>query len=424
MDYEVELVHVDLISLDRRNPRHAPLRTEDQAIRYLCDNEDVLALARDLVDNGFNPLELTGLCPPKNGTYLAFEGNRRVCALKLLREPHRAPSQSLQRAFRKLATGWERIDDIPAIVVPEVRKQRLWRERIHGGYAGGKGRRSWNAEQKTRHTGNTKNVAAQNLLDAGERRGFITKDDRKRTISTVQRYLSNPIFRHTLGLNTGQPDDPTTELPERDFDTLLKRFMEDVAARRVHTRHRKDDVVAYAKRLEQTLELSGERVEARPIRESSPSEEPTPDAPRPPKAPTRVPWSKELEEALQATENFKLQKIYYSVCKLSLIQHTPLITVGLWVLLETLTALAGRKDNVSFPSYLSGQRLVQLGLGTNRETRALREAVQRLSESGNTTKHNQSAATFNGETLANDAGTMENLLIALAKSVAATDEEE
>ena len=423
MDYEVELVHVDLISLDRNNPRHEPLRTENQAIRYLCDNENVLALARDVVDNGLNPLELTGLRPPRNDKYVAFEGNRRVCALKLLREPGRAPTPSLQRAFEKLATGWERIDDVPAIVVPDRNERRLWRERIHGGYAGGKGRRSWNAEQKTRHTGNTKNLAAQRLLDAGEGRGFITKAERKGTISTVQRYVSNPIFRHTLGLNTGQPDDPTTELDERDFDTLLKRFMEDVAARRVHTRHRKDDVVKYAKRLEQTEELSGERVEARPIREIAQSEEPTPSVPRPPKAPTRIRWSEELEAALRKTENFKLQKIYYSVCKLSLIQHTPLITVGLWVLLETLTALDGRRHDVSFPSYLSAQRLVQLGLGANRETRALREAVQRLSDSGNTTKHNQSAATFNGETLANDADTMGNLLIALATSAAAREEE-
>ena len=90
----------------------------------------------------------------------------------------------------------------------------------------------------------------------------------------------------------------------------------------------------------------------------------------------------------------------------------------MWVFLETLTALVGRNRSVAFSRFLNIQQLEDLGLGGGRETKALREAVQRLSENGNTTKHDQTAAAFNAEMLANDVVTMEAMLIALAKKAA------
>ena len=415
MDYGVEPVDVERVFLHLENPRHEPLTSEAQAIQYLCESENVLELAKDIVAHGLNPLEHFGLIPEGNDTYIAVEGNRRLCALKLLRDPDRAPNPGQRRAFERLAAEWEPIEEVRATVFENRRDVKLWLERIHGGAAGGRGRRGWNAEQKARHTGYRKNLPAQKILDAGEKRGFITKAARKGRLSTVQRYLSNPIFRHVLGLDVGQPEDVTTELLDNDFNILFKRFMEDVAAKKVHTRHHKQDIDRYANKLSQTPGLSGGRTAARSIQEAEEEDKPTPRRPKRPKGPTWIALSEELESALEEAGNFKLQKIYYSVCKLKLSEHTPLLTVGMWVFLETLTALVGRDHKTSFPSYLNAQRLQQLGMGTKRKTKTLREAVQRLSESGNTTKHNQTAAAFNGDTLANDVATMEDMLIALAK---------
>ena len=88
---------------------------------------------------------------------------------------------------------------------------------------------------------------------------------------------------------------------------------------------------------------------------------------------------------------------------------------------ETLTGRAGRSSDTDFLSFLSAQRLQHYGLGRGRDTKALRDAVQRISHFGNITKHHETAAAFNGDQLANDMETLKDLILrcadeALAKS--------
>lgn len=90
--------------------------------------------------------------------------------------------------------------------------------------------------------------------------------------------------------------------------------------------------------------------------------------------------------------------------------------IGAWCLLETLTAVAERKPKASFESYLRARCLQNLGLGGRKETKSICEAVKRIAELGNSTKHNKTSAGFNGEQLTNDFETMEPMLIALAKA--------
>lgn len=143
-----------------------------------------------------------------------------------------------------------------------------------------------------------------------------------------------------------------------------------------------------------------------------------PPGPTPPRPPARIPFSKELETALQKTSVYKLQAIYHSLHRIFLAKHTPLLTVGAWVFIETLTAAAGRNPETNFHAYLSPPKLDSLGLGKGKKLKAVREAVKRISDLGNATKHDEVAASFNSETLANDFDTMEKLLIALARNVA------
>lgn len=79
MDYgpdATEMVDFDKVSLDLENPRHEPYADEEEAIEYLCENEDVLALARDIVTHGLNPLELFGLLKIDSDEYVVAEGIR------------------------------------------------------------------------------------------------------------------------------------------------------------------------------------------------------------------------------------------------------------------------------------------------------------------------------------------------------------
>ena len=51
-----EMIKSHRVFLDLENPRvPVPFQDEDEAIAWLCDNEDVLTLARDIHDIGPNP---------------------------------------------------------------------------------------------------------------------------------------------------------------------------------------------------------------------------------------------------------------------------------------------------------------------------------------------------------------------------------
>ncbi|MFZ1961846.1 MAG: hypothetical protein WAU63_11435 [Methylovirgula sp.] len=102
-------VPVGRIFLWTHNPRHPPLENESKVIAQLCAKEDVYPLARDIAKHGLNPLERFGVVPvdkKKSGhagpNYYANEGNRRLCAVKLLHDRELAPP-NLRKAFQKLA---------------------------------------------------------------------------------------------------------------------------------------------------------------------------------------------------------------------------------------------------------------------------------------------------------------------------------
>ena len=112
---KIEIVPIGKLFLLPDNPRHEPLKTETEAIEYLCEKEEVLPIAKDIAEYGVNPLERLALVPLKDSSsskssksYYVAEGNRRICAVKLLNDPDLAPSK-LKAQFKKLSKEWEPI---------------------------------------------------------------------------------------------------------------------------------------------------------------------------------------------------------------------------------------------------------------------------------------------------------------------------
>lgn len=417
MKYGIEsakMINFDRVFLDQGNPRHEPFDDQDAVIEYLCHDEQVLPLAKDIAKYGLNPLELFALLPHGDDVYISAEGNRRLCALKLLNDPDLAPANQRQE-FKQAASTWTPLQQLFAIVFDNRNDVRLWLDRIHAGFAGGRGRRQWNAEQKARNSGYSKNDLAQTILDAGEALNFVSATERKGRLSTVQRYLVNPHMRNALGLDVRDLDNVTTELPDEDFRIVFSRFMEDVAKKRITTRDNSPRIIKYANRLSNLQGVSGDRVEKHPIVDSQtatrPRQESTAQRPR---KPAKISHSEQLSKALRDMPSYKLEKLYYSLCSIRLDAHAPLLSVGAWSFIETLTAIAGRSASTDFYSYLSNQKLSSLGLGGRQEIKSMREGLKRVSEFGNSTKHHRSSAAFNGEQLANDFETMEKMLLALA----------
>ena len=138
-------VSIGSIFLDLVNPRHVPFANEDQVTEYLCSKEDVLPLARDITKIGLNPLERVALIPIKGqkASYTMAEGNRRLCALKLLVDPDRAPAR-LRKSFALLAAQRPPPKEFWAVSFNSNDEVRPWLERMHNGVYEGRGRKAWN----------------------------------------------------------------------------------------------------------------------------------------------------------------------------------------------------------------------------------------------------------------------------------------
>lgn len=416
-----EMIDFDRVFLNLTNPRHDPFTTQDEAIDFLCTHEYVYELAKDLTKVGLNPLELFALLPATNKgkrkTYVVGEGNRRLCALMLLNDPELAPPKERAR-FRELATDWEPIPQLFAVIFETQEDVDQWIERIHGGLQGGIGRKTWNAEQKQRFTGDRKNVLAQTILDYAENRKMIAAEDRKGKLTTAQRFLSNVTFREILGIDSSNLDDICRIRTDEDFDKSVKAFVEDlIAGTDVHSRMNSREIVEYARRFPGRAGLSADIIDPVTVSVVPTKVSKRKRRPKKPERRIHLSYSAEIHEALREIPSYKLEQIYYSICRLELADYTPLLSVGVWSFIESLTSIAGRSENTDFYSYLSAQRIQSLdGMPAN-NVKSARQALKRISEFGNTTKHDSVGAMFNGEQLANDFEVIAPIVLGLAKGV-------
>jgi len=410
-------VPINRIFLYLENPRHEPMENEAQAIEYLCNEEDVHPLARDIAKFGLNPLERFALVAVggKSGTrqsYSVPEGNRRMCAIKLLNDPDLAPPK-LRKSFQKLAQTWTPIAEVPAVVFDTVEDVWHWLDRIHMGPQGGVGRKSWNSEQKSRYDGGNKNKAAQAFLDYAQAEGMITAEERKDRLTTAQRFLSNVVFRETLGFDQRNPDVVGRTRPKEEFDILAKRFVEDlIGNKNVTSRMNKNQIIGYARRIGSLPGVTNARIETETLNtELAPTKGPSRrrKTPKSPEKAKHVTYEDTISRALEGFGSEKLQSLYYSICSIELEKHTPIVSVGVWSFFETLTACAGRADGTSFDSFLSKAKLTSYGLGG--DSKPMTEAIARVRAYGNTTKHHKVSATFNGDQLNNDMVVLKDVIL-------------
>ena len=83
-------ISVSSLLLDGENPRigvfSGDFSTQRKIISHLFSMNHVIDLAKSIVHNGFFPTE-TIIVIEENGKYKVLEGNRRVCACKVLKDP-------------------------------------------------------------------------------------------------------------------------------------------------------------------------------------------------------------------------------------------------------------------------------------------------------------------------------------------------
>jgi hypothetical protein len=415
---KIETILVNQLVLYLENPRHVPLGNEAETIAALCAKEDVLPLLKDIKKVGLSPLENFAIFPaakraanPRSQKYFAAEGNRRVCALKLLNDPDLAPAP-LRKQVTKLASDWVPIRNVSAVIFKSFDEVRPWLQRIHNGQNGGIGRKQWNADQKTRFDGNSKNSLAQAILDYAEQENMLTAEQRERKLTTVERFISNPIFRDALGIARDSEEKIFRTRAKQDFDELMKKFVGDLAdGSKVNSRMLKPAIEAYAKEVSSLPDASSPRIEGEPLVMSTGVKRAkgSRKTPKPPSKVKTVKYEQNIYDALHAFGNDKLSSLYYSICKVELERHTPLVAIGVWAFFESLSSCAGRADGTNFASFFSKHRLQTYGLDADSKT--IRTVLDRITDFGNITKHHAISATFNGDQLNNDMMASKNLIL-------------
>lgn len=166
---ERRTISIDSLLLSDGNPRLDPSLGEDEAISHMVldQNDKLFELASDIVEHGLNPLDTIGVFPSEtyNGFYEVGEGNRRVCALKLLIAPDRIReiNPNLHSKFSTLSQSFTDPDSVEVGVFTDEQSMRHWMEIRHMGELGGKGLSKWNSVQKARF--NRMQTGSDALLD-------------------------------------------------------------------------------------------------------------------------------------------------------------------------------------------------------------------------------------------------------------------
>ncbi len=233
-------VGIDRLFLATDNPRHEKVDNEQEAIDKLCTSEKIRELASDILQHGPSPSEIPIVYPvgenidfsdiDETTQFIVADGNRRVCALKLLHDPERAPTE-IRSSILTMAKGQDIVEEIEVVVIPEEDERRLWMSRIHDGAQDGRGRKQWGAQEKARFNSGNKpdrNTVALKLFDYAEKRGLMKPADRKGSLSHMNRLISNPLVASELGLDRPKGgEELSRNRPANEFDAVLAHILEE-----------------------------------------------------------------------------------------------------------------------------------------------------------------------------------------------------
>ncbi|MDP9190871.1 MAG: hypothetical protein M3P06_04115 [Acidobacteriota bacterium] len=228
--YEYLDVDIDVLIPDPENPRIPPqdMSTIDTMLAVLrLDPDGLYRLAGDIVKNGTNPAELLNVTR-LGKLFLVKEGNRRVTARKLLRNPEQLRGHVTPRELRRwqsLAGHASNLSTRQLVVVGE--NHDIWVYRRHQGPQDGVGVSTWGPEARARHAG--KRNRALLLADALKRSYPDRFADLPRgTFTTFERIVDSLEGRTKLGLDVDQSGQLKLNRGERSL-RILEAIVSDLS---------------------------------------------------------------------------------------------------------------------------------------------------------------------------------------------------
>ena len=183
---KIEFKPVDSLLLDDQNPRLVAVdetRTQDQLVRVLWDEMAVSEVALSIAANGYfeeEPLFIVpgdDSKPEQKGKFVVVEGNRRLAAVRLLRD------EGLRRAVKatdlpKLSeTQRSKLDVLPVSVYPD--KKAIWQ---YFGFRHVNGPKEWDSFSKAAYIASVRRDYGVSLDEIARRIG-----DQHSTVTRIYR---------------------------------------------------------------------------------------------------------------------------------------------------------------------------------------------------------------------------------------------
>ena len=117
MDHDnIKTIPINKIYLDSDNPRLPTTvsRNQNEMLLYIARNTSITELMTAIAENDYFPGEPIIVVPRRAGSYWAVEGNRRLVALKLLKDPSLSPKNPKVREISE--TAKHRPDTVPCVI--------------------------------------------------------------------------------------------------------------------------------------------------------------------------------------------------------------------------------------------------------------------------------------------------------------------
>ncbi|MCJ8208067.1 hypothetical protein MUY27_00010 [Mucilaginibacter sp. RS28] len=211
---EIKTILVTNLSVSTENPRFEMVGNQREAIRVMIQDQGdkLVNLAKDIVEYGLNPSELTIVVPDKSTPkFNVLEGNRRVTALKLLSNLDLIDTDfsSFLRKIKPVSEQYRKrpIDSVQCVVFDKFEDASKWINLKHTGENDGIGIVKWNAQQVARFEARTRGKSAI-ALQAIEflRRESLLDDHLKEQLKNVpstslERLLRDASIQDVLGLS-------------------------------------------------------------------------------------------------------------------------------------------------------------------------------------------------------------------------------
>jgi len=234
-------IPIEELRLDLKNPRIAEAASQRDALQKIIVDQDtkLVVLAESIVEDGVNPMDrfLVIRSEDEPDKFVTLEGNRRLAALKVLRNPSVLTGMevraSIQRRLEELSTEFDKagLQTLDCFVIESREDGAMWINQRHTGENDGRGIVDWSGIARRRFRGNDPALQA---LDFVTERGDLSPDVKQKIearfpITTLDRLLSTPAVRSAIGFEI-RGNKLFTGLPFHEALKPLQRMVRDLVS--------------------------------------------------------------------------------------------------------------------------------------------------------------------------------------------------